>query len=744
MDQKPAVPADLPAAQLLAEWRSLLSDPERASPLPVQPACHDPDPVNSPFNTMKSVVDLIKTMPNGKSVGPDRLPAECLKANPTASAIFIRPLFLLFWHTGVVPSIWRSTYLHPIFKAGDPRVATNYRGLALMSHLRKTYEFSLMQCLERKVGPRDDSQHGFVNGRSIWGPIWGLDGELRADRAAGRTPQVLLVDFEKAYDKVDRRILWNKLRLRAGPDLRIVDLIRELTDDNHLQLRGHLDLGTVRSEIGLPQGSSLSPVLYSYFIDDLADSLGIQPGASCKLYADDVALKTSGFSADSAEMDLYISRLAEYARFHGFRISVRKTVLLGGPPVRVYGSTLVSVPDARYLGVRFDISGGLWEMTHAASFANASRAYRKMKALGFLGGGFTASQRLLLIKTFVLSRLEFGVGLPMSARAQESHKSLYDESVRVAISGLPSQLTAPTSSAPPDLPPPLCPLQPLADEVRALAGLPPFAARRDVASIRTCYQVFGSGVAWGFCREMLRGNCFLDVDVSPFPPPQTYDARVILRTQVREILSVYMARFRSTPRLRQSRIFGFSGSDWYAPFLDLWRQPPPDTSQRILRVTMGLSPTALAWNEVLRAKAFLERLSAPEYRDAAAAALRSAVNKSAALQRRATRHPAAFAQITPPAPVQACHAVSPPSRFGPISRPPPPQAGPSSSTRQTVLPSPDRRDPAAIGAAAAGLTSTSVFGTPARAHLTSLPSALATSPDRQTSSQDLPHSPFRL
>jgi hypothetical protein len=104
----------------------------------------------------------------------------------------------------MVPSIWRVAFLYPIHKDGDRRNGGNYRGISLMSHMRKTYEYVLQRKLEQLVGPRTRFQHGFVNGRSIWGPVWGLHKELQKDLVDPQhgKPSALFVDIAKAYDTV--------------------------------------------------------------------------------------------------------------------------------------------------------------------------------------------------------------------------------------------------------------------------------------------------------------------------------------------------------------------------------------------------------------------------------------------------------------------------------------------------------------------------------------------------------------
>jgi hypothetical protein len=86
---------------------------------------------------------------------------------------------------------------------------------------------------------------------------------------------MVFVDLTKAYDKVNRSVLWVVLRNIGIPE-KMISLIRGLLDGSraNISIKGKivhgLDLNT-----GLKQGSAISPVLFPpyYLIFTLAPSL---------------------------------------------------------------------------------------------------------------------------------------------------------------------------------------------------------------------------------------------------------------------------------------------------------------------------------------------------------------------------------------------------------------------------------------------------------------------------------------
>ena len=81
-----------------------------------------------------------------------------------------------------------------------------------------------------------------------------------------------MLDFKAAYDMVDRRILWTLLAKRFKMSTALIRLLRALFDFNF----SRLEISGKKSEKifhlrGLPQGSSLSPILFNFYIDSLID-----------------------------------------------------------------------------------------------------------------------------------------------------------------------------------------------------------------------------------------------------------------------------------------------------------------------------------------------------------------------------------------------------------------------------------------------------------------------------------------
>ena len=89
----------------------------------------------------EEVRKAMSKMKNGKSVGPDGIPAEAWKALGEEGLDFLWRLFNNILESGKMPDEWRKSTLIPIYKnKGDVQECGNYRGIKLISHTMKIWE----------------------------------------------------------------------------------------------------------------------------------------------------------------------------------------------------------------------------------------------------------------------------------------------------------------------------------------------------------------------------------------------------------------------------------------------------------------------------------------------------------------------------------------------------------------------------------------------------------------------------
>ena len=113
-----------------------------------------------------------------------------------------------------MPLIWNSANVSPIFKNGDKSTAANYRPISLTCILCKVMEHIIASNLVRHLdsnGLMYDLQHGFRERRSCETQLVSLIEDLASKTSQGKQTDLILLDFSKAFDKVNHSKLIMKL-----------------------------------------------------------------------------------------------------------------------------------------------------------------------------------------------------------------------------------------------------------------------------------------------------------------------------------------------------------------------------------------------------------------------------------------------------------------------------------------------------------------------------------------------------
>ena len=227
-----------------------------------------------------------------------------------------------------------------------------------------------------------DLQHGFREKRSCETQLIMLIEDLARNASVGKQTDIILLDFSKAFDKVNHsKLLW-KLH-QYGIRGRELAWIRAFLGSRSQQvvIDGE-ESESIPVTSGVPQGSVLGPILFLIYINDLPDEVH----SRVRLFADDTALYLTMEREDdrsALQTDLDILSTWETRWDMEFNPSKCQVVHVTGSRKTVktdyvlHGQVLESVPCARYLGV--DISSGLtWNSHIDRVTANANRT------LGFI------------------------------------------------------------------------------------------------------------------------------------------------------------------------------------------------------------------------------------------------------------------------------------------------------------------------------------------------------------------------
>ncbi|XP_053376628.1 uncharacterized protein LOC128547607 [Mercenaria mercenaria] len=162
-----------------------------------------------------------------------------------------------------IPTDWGKGMINPIPKSGitDPRNPMAYRGITLAPAMYKLYCSVLNNRLSEWLESNNllcDEQNGFRRERGTIDHLSSLTSVIESRLKKKHATFVAYIDFKKAYDTIDRSLLWSRLA-HMGVNNKMLRAIISIYDNvkSCIKLNGYMsDWFDVK--IGLRQGYEFS------------------------------------------------------------------------------------------------------------------------------------------------------------------------------------------------------------------------------------------------------------------------------------------------------------------------------------------------------------------------------------------------------------------------------------------------------------------------------------------------------
>ena len=394
--------------------------------------------------TEEEVAAALASLGERKAPGGDAIPAEILKFGGDAVKRALAAFYMQCWETKTLPQDFRDAKIVSIYKRkGDRQNCGNHRGISLLSSAGKVLARIMLTRLQHSLEQLlPESQCGFRKSRSTIDMIFTLR-QLQEKAIEQHKPLfVVFVDFRKAFDMVDRQILWKVLQRYGCPQI-FLEIIKQF----HEGMRATVVAGGKESEPfdvtnGVRQGCVLAPALFSLFLTavlrtaalEAAEGVSLVSRSTGKLfnlarlrartktlhvcirellYADDAALVAMSME----DLQQMVHQFSNAAALYGLQINTNKTEVLYqpspgeayvAPTIEVNNNVLKDVSSFTYLGSTLTNNNSS-DAEVVRRIQAASAAFGKLKSNVFKKYRLRINTKIKLYKAIVIPTLTYAL-----------------------------------------------------------------------------------------------------------------------------------------------------------------------------------------------------------------------------------------------------------------------------------------------------------------------------------------------
>ena len=280
-------------------------------------------------------------------VSPDEISSILGKLKSTKSNLNVLPVCLIrqvkdslsiplariinsSFENGIFPEIYKTATITPIHKDGPKNDVQNYRPISILPNFGKVIEKCMASRLFNYLSKKNiisPEQFGFQPRKNTTDAISKLVEKIYTSFNRKEFAVGIFLDFKSAFDSVSHSILISKLN-RYGIRGMASSWFANYLINRKQRVRIENSFSELKTvSFGLPQGSSLSPILFLLYVNDLCT---VSSKFSNFLFADDATFFLSDQNLGTLLnfINIELTKLANWTISNRLTINTRKTVAM--------------------------------------------------------------------------------------------------------------------------------------------------------------------------------------------------------------------------------------------------------------------------------------------------------------------------------------------------------------------------------------------------------------------------------
>ena len=316
----------------------------------------------SPITSNEVLNAIADLKNNGK--GANTISSLAIKNNKHTLSEILSHIFNNCISDGYFPSELKEGCITPIYKGGQKTELNNYRPVCSLLPFSKIFERILYDRMINYIDKHNilsKKQFGFRKGLSTENAIINFIDKIYTGLENRQHTAAIFMDLSKAFDVLDHQILATKLE-HYGFRGKFLELILSfISNRNYFVNVNGLKSETKMVNIGVPQGSTLGPLLFLLYINDMCNS---STEFDFTLFADDTTLSMSGDKLDelTQKTNIELAKVLDWLIVNKLIINLMKTnsMLFTNKQegrilnIKAHNTILEQKSECKFLGIIID------------------------------------------------------------------------------------------------------------------------------------------------------------------------------------------------------------------------------------------------------------------------------------------------------------------------------------------------------------------------------------------------------